>query len=149
MATISIFVGSVYGGAERLSDDVIELIEQSNHQAKLIITPTLDDVKSASHILVITSTTGQGEIPDNLAPLYSQLNSQFPMLAGKPYGIVAMGDRSYGDTFCGAGRSFDELFRDLQAKPIGHRLEIDACEDFEPWPVTEPWLKLWLTKLPE
>ena len=58
-------------------------------------------------------------------------------------------DRSYGDTFCGAGRSFDELFRDLQAKPIGHRLEIDACEDFEPWPVTEPWLKDWLAKLPQ
>ena len=116
MATISIFVGSVYGGAERLSDDVIEVIEQSTHQAKLITTPTLEDVKSASHILVITSTTGQGEIPDNLSPLYSQLDSQFPMLTGKPYGIVAMGDRSYGDTFCGAGRSFDELFRDLQAK---------------------------------
>jgi len=116
MATISIFVGSVYGGAERLSDDVIEVIEQSTHQAKLIATPTLEDVKSASHILVITSTTGQGEIPDNLSPLYSQLDSQFPMLTGKPYGIVAMGDRSYGDTFCGAGRSFDELFRDLQAK---------------------------------
>ncbi len=149
MATISIFVGSVYGGAERLSDDVIEVIEQSTHQAKLITTPTLEDVKSASHILVITSTTGQGEIPDNLSPLYSQLDSQFPMLTGKPYGIVAMGDRSYGDTFCGAGRSFDELFRDLQAKPVGHRLEIDASEDFEPWPVTEPWLKQWLTKLPE
>jgi len=149
MATISIFVGSVYGGAERLSDDVIEVIEQSTHQAKLIATPTLEDVKSASHILVITSTTGQGEIPDNLSPLYSQLDNQFPMLTGKPYGIVAMGDRSYGDTFCGAGRSFDELFRDLQAKPVGHRLEIDASEDFEPWPVTEPWLKQWLTKLPE
>ncbi|TGE78851.1 flavodoxin [Pseudoalteromonas sp. KS88] len=149
MATISIFVGSVYGGAERLSDEIIEVIEQSNHQARLITSPTVEDVKVASHILVITSTTGKGEIPDNLLSLYSELNSQFPMLAGTPYGIVAMGDRSYGDTFCAAGRSFDELFRDLQAKPLGHRLEIDASEDFEPWPVTEPWLKQWLTKLPK
>ena len=147
MATISIFVGSVYGGAERLSDDVIEAIEQSGHQAKLISSPTIDDIKSASYILVITSTTGQGDIPDNLESFYAQLNSQLPMITGKPYGIIAMGDRSYGDTFCGAGRSFDELFRDLRAKPIGHRLEIDACEDFEPWPVTEPWLKDWLIKL--
>ncbi len=148
MATISIFVGSVYGGAERLADEVEELIELSPHQVKMLTDPTVDDVKSASHVLVITSTTGQGEIPDNLVGLYSELNSQFPMLTGKPYGIIAMGDRSYGETFCGAGRSFDELFRDLQAKPIGHRLEIDACEDFEPWPVTEPWLKEWLAKLP-
>ncbi|ETJ47024.1 hypothetical protein X564_16435 [Pseudoalteromonas agarivorans] len=36
----------------------------------------------------------------------------------------------------------------MQAKPVGNRLEIDACEDFEPWPVAEPWLKAWLEKLP-
>ncbi|WP_404339386.1 flavodoxin [Pseudoalteromonas mariniglutinosa] len=147
MATISLFVGSVYGGAERLSDEVIEVIEKSSHQAKLIINPTVDDIVAASHILVITSTTGQGDIPDNLAPFYTQLSSQFPMLTGKQFGIIAMGDRSYGDTFCGAGRSFDELLRDLNAQPVGHRLEIDACEDFEPWPVTEPWLTTWLDKI--
>ncbi|UJX24444.1 flavodoxin [Pseudoalteromonas sp. CF6-2] len=147
MATISIFVGSVYGGAERLSEQVIEIIEKSEHQAQLVENGTVDDMLAASHILVITSTTGQGDIPGNLVALYSQLNEQFPLLTGKQYGIIAMGDRSYGDTFCGAGRSFDELFRDLQAKPVGHRLEIDACEDFEPWPVTEPWLNEWLTKI--
>ncbi|MEC8207213.1 MAG: flavodoxin domain-containing protein, partial [Pseudomonadota bacterium] len=121
MATISIFVGSVYGGAERLSEQVIEVIEKSEHQAQLVENGTVDDMLAASHILVITSTTGQGDIPDNLIALYSQLNDQFPLLTGKQYGIIAMGDRSYGDTFCGAGRSFDELFRDLQAKPVGHR----------------------------
>ncbi|MTV61754.1 flavodoxin, partial [Streptococcus pneumoniae] len=36
MATISIFVGSVYGGAERLSDEVMDSIEQAGHQVKLI-----------------------------------------------------------------------------------------------------------------
>ncbi|MFP3449872.1 flavodoxin domain-containing protein, partial [Pseudomonas sp. SIMBA_067] len=78
-------------------------------------------IKNASHILIVTSTTGQGDIPANLAELYNQLNSTFPMLTNKPFGIVAMGDRSYGDTFCAAGRSFDELLRDLQAKPVGNR----------------------------
>ncbi|MBB1508072.1 flavodoxin [Pseudoalteromonas sp. SG41-1] len=148
MATISIFVGSVYGGAERLSDEVIDAIEQAGHSVNLVDQPTIADIQQATHILVITSTTGQGDIPDNLAGFFNELNSTFPILTAKPYGIIAMGDRSYGDTFCGAGRSFDELFRDLQAQPIGHRLEIDACEDFEPWPVTQPWLQEWLAKLP-
>ena len=114
---------------------------------RYLMQPVLSDIQSASHILIITSTTGQGDVPDNLADFYNQLNSTFPMLTDKPFGIIAMGDRSYGDTFCGAGRSFDELLRDLQAKPVGNRLEVDACEDFEPWPVTEPWLKNWLSKL--
>ncbi len=148
MAHISIFVGTVNGGAERLSGDIAACIEQAGHSATLIIEASLDDIKNASNILIVTSTTGQGDVPSNLAGLYYALNSSFPMLTDKPFGVVAMGDRSYGDTFCGAGRSFDELLRDLQAKPVGNRLEIDACEDFEPWPVTEPWLKAWLEKLP-
>ena len=135
MAHISIFVGSVYGGAERLSDEVATTIEQAGHGVTVFNEPVLSDIQSAS------------DIPDNLADFYNQLNSTFPMLTDKPFGIIAMGDRSYGDTFCGAGRSFDELLRDLQAKPVGNRLEVDACEDFEPWPVTEPWLKNWLSKL--
>jgi len=149
MATIKLLVGSVFGGAERLADDVMAAIKCSNHQVVLVETPSIGDIKSASHLLIITSTTGKGDIPDSLSPLYADLDSQFPALAGKPYGVIALGDRNYGDTFCAAGRSFDELLRDLQAKPIGHRLEIDASEDFEPWPVTEPWLKRWLEKLPE
>ncbi|ALS33495.1 hypothetical protein PTRA_a2397 [Pseudoalteromonas translucida KMM 520] len=147
MAHISIFVGSVYGGAERLSDEVATTIEQAGHGVTVFNEPVLSDIQSASHILIITSTTGQGDVPDNLADFYNQLNSTFPMLTDKPFGIIAMGDRSYGDTFCGAGRSFDELLRDLQAKPVGNRLEVDACEDFEPWPVVEPWLTTWLGKL--
>ncbi|MGB1029234.1 MAG: flavodoxin [Pseudoalteromonas marina] len=148
MAHISIFVGTVNGGAERLSDEIAATIKQAGHSAAVITEASLDDIKNASNILIVTSTTGQGDVPSNLAGLYYALNSSFPMLTDKPFGVVAMGDRSYGDTFCGAGRSFDELLRDLQAKPVGNRLEIDACEDFEPWPVTEPWLKTWLEKLP-
>ena len=149
MAHISIFVGTVNGGAERLSDDIAATIKQAGHSAAVITEASLDDIKNASNILIVTSTTGQGDVPSNLAGLYYALNSSFPMLTDKPFGVVAMGDRSYGDTFCGAGKSFDELLRDLQAKPVGNRLEIDACENFEPWPVTEPWLKAWLEKLPD
>lgn len=147
MAHISIFVGSVNGGAERLSDEIAKAIEQVGHNATVFNAPALEDITNASHILIVTSTTGQGDVPANLSGLYYALNSTFPMLTGKPFGIVAMGDRSYGDTYCGAGRSFDELLRDLQAKPIGNRFEIDACEDFDPWPVTAPWLTHWLEKL--
>jgi flavodoxin len=147
MAHISIFVGTVNGGAQRLSDDIAATIKQAGHSAAVITEASLDDIKNASNILIVTSTTGQGDVPSNLAGLYYALNSSFPMLTDKPFGVVAMGDRSYGDTFCGAGRSFDELLRDLQAKPVGNRLEIDACEYFEPWTVTEPWLKTWLEKL--
>ncbi|MBQ4831648.1 flavodoxin domain-containing protein [Pseudoalteromonas sp. MMG010] len=147
MAHISIFVGSVNGGAERLSVDIAKQLDQAGHESTVIMDASVDDIKNAKNILVITSTTGQGDIPSNLAGLYFALNSTFPMLTDKPFGIIAMGDRCYGDTFCGAGRSFDELLRDLQAKPVGSRLEIDASVDYDPLPVAQPWLNSWLNKL--
>ncbi|GAA60323.1 hypothetical protein P20652_2189 [Pseudoalteromonas sp. BSi20652] len=45
MAHISIFVGSVNGGAERLSDEVATTIEQAGHTAIVITEASLDDIK--------------------------------------------------------------------------------------------------------
>ncbi|MFZ6043988.1 flavodoxin domain-containing protein, partial [Vibrio natriegens] len=93
---------------------------------------------------VITSTTGQGEIPDNLLPLFLALNDTFPMLPQLRYGVVAMGDSSYGeDRFCGAGRQFDTLLQELQARPMVERLDVDASVNFDALEVVMPWLKSW------
>tara|TARA_B100000700_G_C14755807_1_gene719718 strand:- start:91 stop:540 length:450 start_codon:yes stop_codon:yes gene_type:complete len=140
MAKINIFYGSVYGGAERLADSAEEQLQKHGHEATVIDNPQVEDVSNSEYILVITSTTGQGEIPDNLMPLFAALQSQFPLLGGTPFAVIAMGDSSYGDTFCGAGKQVEELLMELQGKPLLPRLDIDALEDFAPEPVAQPWL---------
>lgn len=141
MAEISIFYGSVYGAAERLADTAQEKLNELGHQAEVIDNPQVQDMLDAKSILVVTSTTGQGDIPDNLVPLFISLQTQFPMLTAKPFAVLAMGDSSYGETFCGAGRQFDELLQELQATQVQPRLEVDALEHFEPEPVALPWLQ--------
>ncbi|WP_462157961.1 flavodoxin [Pseudoalteromonas sp. GB56] len=147
MPTISIFYGSVYGAAERLAETVCEKLTDLGHSAKLIDNPQVEDVATAEQILVITSTTGQGDLPDNLLPFFLGLQNQFPLLTGKSCAVIAMGDSSYGDTFCGAGKQFEELLIELQGHIVQPRLDIDAMVDFDPEPIALPWIEKLAQKL--
>jgi len=147
MSQISIFVGSVYGGAEDLAFTLAEEIKLNKHQAEVFLPGTVNDVKNASHILFVTSTTGAGDIPTELEALYLELKNQFPLLTDVPYGIITLGDSSYDDTFCGAGKKIDTLLQELQAKACLDRLEIDACEDFEPEEPALVWLNSFIKAL--
>jgi flavodoxin len=142
MASISIFVGSVYGNAQSLAEQVQTSLS-SSHQVSLFESASIDDVKAAEVALFITSTTGSGDLPDNIEPLIMQLRNQSPMLTGKKAGVIALGDSSYGDTYCGAGKQVDALLQELNAQQTAPRLDVDACQYFEPWEVVEAWLTKW------
>lgn len=150
MAKVGVFVGSVYGGAEDVAQEVVELLIVRGHMAQLFLEPQIEDFLDYQNdaALVITSTTGQGEIPDNLLPLYLALNEQFPLLPKLEYGVISMGDSSYGEErYCGAGRQFDELLAQLQAQPVNERLDIDACVHFDALEVAMPWLKQFIERV--
>lgn len=147
MAAVSIFVGSMYGNADNLAAQAKKFLNEQGHTATVFDNGTIEQVKQADNILFVSSTTGEGDIPDNLAPLISQMQRQFPMLSGKKVGVIALGDSSYVDTFCGAGRKIDALVKELNASLIKPRLDVDACEHFEPWEPVEPWLQGWQRSL--
>ena len=50
--------------------------------------------------LICTSTYGQGDVPDNARALYDSLDSQPKFLGHVRYGVIALGDRTYQQTFC-------------------------------------------------
>ena len=140
---IGIFVGTVYGGAEGLALQVQDVLQQKGHEATLYLDGSLEDVMAyqSDALLVISSTTGYGEVPDNLLPLFEALMARMPMMPNLHYGVIGLGDISYGDErFCGGGRQFDELLLELRAQSICPRLNVDACVDFDPWPPTQRWL---------
>ena len=55
---------------------------------------TLDELKAfgPEAFLSVTSTTGMGELPDNLLPLYHALRDQLPDWRGRPAAVLALGD---------------------------------------------------------
>lgn len=142
MQKIAIMVGSVYGGAEYVAEQAVALLTAAGHQVQWFQSPQLDAIQhfAADCWLVITSTTGQGDIPDNLFPFYVDCRDRFPLLTGKQFAVIALGDSSYGDTFCGAGRQWFELLTELQGTAKAPMLEIDAGETLQAEDVALPWL---------
>jgi len=54
--------------------------------------------------------------------------------------VIALGDSSYGDTFCGAGEQIRELYAELGIREVLPMLRLDASETVTPEVDAEPWL---------
>ncbi|RDV24395.1 flavodoxin [Alteromonas aestuariivivens] len=140
MAKLSIFAGSVYGNAQHVAEQVEENLASQGVDCELFTDPDVADFVDAEAILVITSTTGQGDVPPNLEFVLSDLKDEFPLLNEKPFAVAALGDSSYGDSYCGGGRQFFELLSELQGKPVADMLEVDAIETLEPEEDVVKWV---------
>ncbi|WP_395344547.1 flavodoxin [Ningiella sp. W23] len=149
MRSVSIFAGSVYGNAQHVAEEVQTMLEAEGASCEVFTDPSVDDFKEAESVLVITSTTGQGDIPPNLEFFHSELRDTFPLMDGKPFAVVALGDSSYGDSYCGGGRQFFELLNELQGKSVSELFEVDAMETLAPEEEVVPWVKTQLSELTE
>jgi flavodoxin len=146
VSKIGIFVGTVYGNALAVAEVAQEIFEQQGHEVAVFEEPTLADwqVYNAGEgvALVITSTTGQGDIPDTIAPLFYEIKDVVGYQPELKYGVIALGDSSY-ENFCGAGKQFDELLAEQSGSRIGDVLFIDATEVEEPEEFAKVWLQSW------
>lgn len=101
---VAIISGSVYGTAEEVARHAESLLKAAGFEAWHAARATLQDLQgfAPDALLAVTSTTGMGELPDNLMPLYSTLRDTLPAAwRGLPGAVIALGDSSYGDTYCG------------------------------------------------
>ncbi|HSV79116.1 MAG TPA: flavodoxin domain-containing protein [Ramlibacter sp.] len=94
--------------------------------------------------LICTSTYGSGDVPDNARQLYDSLDLQPRFLGHVRYGVIALGDRTYLQTFCFGGRKFDERLQDLGARRIGEVWCHDASAGTLPEELGTAWCREWL-----
>lgn len=142
MAQIDIVVGTVYGAAMLVAETLAAQLQQAGYECQIFDEAALEDLDASRFLLVITATTGQGDIPPNLQPFAAALADRAPYMKGWRYALIAMGDSSY-EHFCGAGRQLDRLLQELGATALLPRLEIDATVDDEPEKVALAWLTGW------
>ncbi|MGF1726487.1 FMN-binding protein MioC [Photobacterium nomapromontoriensis] len=148
MSHITLITGSTLGGAEYVADHLSELLEQAGHHTNIENQATLTELDIAAIWLIVCSTHGAGDYPDNFQPFVKQLTLNHPDLSKVKYGVIGLGDSSY-DTFCAAAKNIDSLMASLGAKRIGERLEIDVSHDPVPEDPAEEWLENWKNHLDE
>ncbi|MBV4452585.1 MULTISPECIES: flavodoxin [Pseudomonas] len=140
---VAILSGSVYGTAEEVARHAAGILNAAGFEAWHNPRANLADVQAFAPdaFLAVTSTTGMGELPDNLQPLYSSIRDQLPAAwRGLPGAVIGLGDASYGDTFCAGGEQLRELFGELGVREVLPMLRLDASESVTPEADAEPWL---------
>lgn len=81
MADITLISGSTLGSAEYVAEHLAEKLEDAGFSTEMLHGPELDELPLTGRWLVVSSTHGAGELPDNLQPLLEQIAEQQPDLS--------------------------------------------------------------------
>jgi len=85
----------------------------------------LADLQSATHFIVVCSTFGEGEFPDNALLFWESISPATDRLEHLNFAVLALGDTSY-ELFCNAGKLLDERLEALGANRLVERVDIDG-----------------------
>lgn len=119
--------GNAKGVAEALEQEAqalsipVKLFDASDYKGK--------DLAKETHVVIVASTNGEGEAPDNAIELHEFLQSKkAPKLPNLKFGVIGLGDSSY-EFFCQTGKNFDAFLEKQGATRLLDRVDCDV--DYE------------------
>jgi sulfite reductase alpha subunit-like flavoprotein len=144
---ITILIGTMTGTAQLVAQELELRLDDGDTKARSVLMDNLDAeaIEPGKLYLICSSTYGQGDVPDNAKRLYQSLQEKRPDLSTVSYGVIALGDRTYSETFCNGGRRFDGILSELRARRIGDILFHDASAGTMPEEVAAEWIEGWVT----
>ncbi|NKF51880.1 FMN-binding protein MioC [Shewanella sp. WXL01] len=148
MSKIALLVGTTLGGTEYVADDMAEQLAQLGHQADVFTDPQLDTVSTYPLWILVCSTHGAGELPDNIQPFHKQIMLFQPDLSAVKFAVCAIGDSSY-DTFCAGPKKLAELFTQAGSSEFVDKIQIDVQQSPVPEEAALAWLSQWQQTIPQ
>jgi MioC protein len=148
MITIPLFVATMTGTAEMISEEIILQVPDHRFTQYLLDKTSIDHLKKSSFALFVSSTYGEGEVPEPTAPFLRKLEEMRPELSRLTYGIISLGDSaSYPATFAAGGRNWDRVLQQCGASRHGELCIIDAADTADPVDRSLEWVSAWLQTL--
>ena len=148
---LTLLVGTMTGTAQLVAQELELVWDDGDTQVETLLMDKLDAgvFEREGPFLVVTSTYGQGDVPDNAKALFEDLKAKRPDLSRVRYGVFGLGDKTYAETFNFGGKRFDELLAELGARRIGERVQHDASSGTLPEEMAVDWAEGWLAQARE
>lgn len=128
---VTILWGSQTGNSETVGKKLSKTLAAKGHAPTLrdMADVSPGDLSAGGNILIVTSTYGDGEPPDNAAALHAALHADdAPAMDAVSFSVLALGDSSYPD-FCKCGHDFATRLTALGAKTLVPTVECDVDYD--------------------
>ena len=144
LINLDILFGTQTGNSEAIAEDMSKIANEAGFRAKVnsLDNITMDILGNMENVAIITSTYGEGEMPDNAQLFWDALSANTaPNLSNIKYSVLALGDTGY-EEFCHAGKLIDTRFEQLGATRIQDRVDCDV--DYEE--LSEKWTSSLIAK---
>ena len=125
---VTVLFGSETGNGQSLASTIVEKLQAKQLPVQSF---SMDDfkpqnLKKVQDLLIITSTHGEGEPPENARSFYEFLHSKrAPKLENVRFSVLALGDESY-EFFCQTGKDFDKRLEELGGERLYPRVDCDV-----------------------
>jgi sulfite reductase alpha subunit-like flavoprotein len=149
--TLYILYGSATGNAEQIAKDLAaqplppvwqQVVCEPLEKYRKYADKWLQDTPGKHSIIIVTSTTGNGEAPENASRFVRYIKRKTTVdqqpFKECAFSVLALGDTNY-DQFCNTGKVVDQKMQELggtRVKPLAMADEATGLED-----VVEPWTK--------
>lgn len=129
--TVTLLYGSQTGNSQGLAEKFAAALKANDIEVTVTSLAKFkpNNLKKITNLLLVVSTHGEGEPPDQAIQFYEFLHSKrAPKLEHLHFSVLALGDSSY-EFFCKTGQDFDAQFEKLGAKRIVPRRDCDVDYD--------------------
>ena len=128
---ITIVYGTQTGNSEAMAEEAAAVAKKYGMAPKVMDMGdiNLENFAQTERLLVVTSTYGEGEMPDNAHVIWEEITAgDAPKFENTFFSVLSLGDTSY-DQFCEAGKLWDKRLEELGATRVTDRVDCDV--DFE------------------
>lgn len=142
MTRVTILFGTESGNAEMAADDIGEVFAAAgvDHQVVGMENFTVEDLCNVPVVVLVTSTYGDGDLPETSAPFYDSLQEQRPDLSSGRFAAFGLGDSSY-DTFNNAVTTLVAALKERGSTQLGPIGLHDADSGLSAGDVAAAWAK--------